>query len=226
MAWFPEPAVVSILLDANRVAPHRSHVSDGIIGDATHAASVSDHNPDTDGGVHACDITHDPANGFNSWFWANVISNRMLRGEETRVKYLVANAGDGPDLIFHTNNPRWVQNGSYKTEHRNHLHVSIKYTDEAENDTSPFFSAGLNTEGDPVTPQEVQQIAEAVNAVVGNRVIGAVQTTLRDVTVPSIVNSVVSKLATALSSAGLGSIIDTEAIAKAVNDELHKRTAS
>lgn len=157
MAWFAEPAVVHILLDANRVAPRRSHATDGIIGDATHAASVSDHNPDTDGGVHACDITHDPAGGFDAWAWAHVVAQRIIEGKEHRVKYLVSNSGTGPDMIFNPSvSLTWRQNGSYKTEHRSHLHVSILYTDAAEQDVSDFFVApGQDPQAPPKPPHYI-----------------------------------------------------------------------
>lgn len=159
MAWFPEPAIVSILLDANRVAPKRSHASDGIIGDASHAASVSDHNPDTDGGVHACDITNDPAGGFDAWQWAHAVSNRIVQGLETRVKYLVSNDGKGCDQIFSKRDGVWAwrQNGSCKTEHRSHLHVSILYTDAAENDQTPFFSPAAPKPTTPPAPPPAQE---------------------------------------------------------------------
>lgn len=204
--------MVSILLDANRVAPNRSHASDGIIGDATHAASLSDHNPDTDGGVHACDVTHDPAGGFDAWHWAQHIANRMLLGTETRVKYLVSNNGSGPDMIFHVNDKVWKQNGSYKTEHRNHLHVSILYTDAAENNTSPFFSADLPGAQDmPLTQADL----DAIKTVVGNYVIGTLQTNLKD-SVKVITNAV------NLSAAASGGAT-ADAIADAVANELHSR---
>ena len=57
----------------NAAAPNRSKASDGWIGDASHAARKSDHNPNRtpgdgipDGVVCALDITHDPANGCDA----------------------------------------------------------------------------------------------------------------------------------------------------------------
>lgn len=156
MPWRNAPALTAILADANRVAPNRSHASDGTIGDTAHAASKSDHNPDFDGVVHACDITHDPAHGMDTWYWAQIVADRIRAGAEKRVKYLVSNDGT-VDVIF---NPSvsllWRQNGTAKQDHRNHLHVSILYTDQAENDTSPFFVAGTvpTPEAPDLTPEE------------------------------------------------------------------------
>lgn len=195
MTWKPAPALVSILLDANRVAPHRSHASDGIIGDAAHAASASDHNPDSRGIVHACDVTNDPAGGFDAWAQAHRVSQRISAGLETRVKYLVSNAGTGADQIF-SKNPTWAwrQNGSYKTEHRSHLHVSILYTEAAENDQTPFFSAdsagGQTPQGDPpMTIAELGVIGAAIDKA-SNRVIGTLQTNMKQEFIPAIVAGV------------------------------------
>ena len=159
MAWFAEPAVQTILLSANKVAPNRSHASDGVIGDATHSASTSDHNPDSDGGVHACDVTHDPAGGFDAWHWSHVVADRIKAGLEKRVKYLVANDGAGPDMIFNPSiSLTWRQNGSYKTEHRSHVHVSILYADAAEQDTTPFFVGADAPAPPPQPPPAVEEI--------------------------------------------------------------------
>lgn len=133
--------MTAILQDADRVAPGRSHASDGTIGDPTHAASKSDHNPDFRGVVHAVDVTHDPAHGMDTWVWAQRIADRMRTGAESRVEYLVAyDPARAVDVIFHPSvSLSWRQNGSPKREHTNHLHVSIKYSEAAENDVRPFF---------------------------------------------------------------------------------------
>jgi len=160
MAWFAEPSVKFILLDANRVAPHRSHASDGTIGDAAHSASTSDHNPDTDGGVHACDVTHDPEGGYDAHAWALKVADRIKAGKEKRVKYIVTNDGKGADQIFNPSvSLTWRQNGAYKTEHRNHCHYSILYTDAAENDVTPFFVSDEHPEPPPAPPVEETEVS-------------------------------------------------------------------
>lgn len=143
MSWTAAPALLAILADADRVAPGRSHASDGTIGDPAHAASKSDHNPDFRGIVHACDVTNDPGHGMDTWHWAQVIAGRMMLGQETRVEYLVSFDGN-VDVIFHPSvSLAWRQNGSAKQEHRSHLHVSIKYSEAAENDVRPFFVTAI-----------------------------------------------------------------------------------
>ena len=49
----------------NDAFPNRNKASDGWIGDAAHAASNSEHNPNRAGVVRALDITHDPSNGVD-----------------------------------------------------------------------------------------------------------------------------------------------------------------
>ena len=88
-------------------------------------------------------MTNDPANGMDTWVWAQRIADRIRSGAETRVEYLVSNDGV-KDVIFHLSvSPTWRQNGSSPSqEHRNHLHTSIKHTASAENDIRPYFVAG------------------------------------------------------------------------------------
>jgi peptidoglycan hydrolase-like protein with peptidoglycan-binding domain len=63
MSWRVAASLLVLRDEMNAMAPNRSKVSDGTIGDAAHAATVSDHNPNAAGVVCAFDITHDPAHG-------------------------------------------------------------------------------------------------------------------------------------------------------------------
>lgn len=58
MSYFLAPALVALRDEINAAFPHRSTASDGWIGDTSHQARPSDHNPDyADGGVvRAIDI--------------------------------------------------------------------------------------------------------------------------------------------------------------------------
>jgi hypothetical protein len=165
MTWTNAPALRAIIADANNVAPGRSTASDGTVGDLTHQAqgAQSDHNPDARGVVHAVDITNDPAHGMDTWFWAQIIADRIKSGAETRVRYLVSNDGH-KDVIF---NPSvsmvWRQNGSApKQDHTNHLHTSILSTVAAENDVRPYFvrpGGPVPTPSeDDLTPEQAQKL--------------------------------------------------------------------
>lgn len=219
MAWRNAPALTAILNDANRVAPQRSHASDGTVGDATHAAGKSDHNPDFNGVVHAVDVTNDPAHGMDTWHWAQCVARRMAAGVENRVEYLVSNDGTH-DKIFHPSvSLTWRDNNAEGGQsHRNHLHVSIKYTAAAENDTSPFFVA---EPGAPTTTPEAdmplnQDDIDKINAGVGNRIIGTLQNNMKGEWIPAIVNGVVAAVNKSLPTA-------QHVDATAIVDEVAKR---
>ena len=184
MSWTAAPALRAIIADANNVAPGRSKASDGTVGDLTHQSqgAKTDHNPDARGVVHAVDITHDPAHGMDTWYWAQIIADRIKAGAETRVKYLVANDGD-KDVIFNPSvSMTWRQNGSFKNDHRNHLHTSILSTLSAENDVRPYFvrPGGPTPEAPDLTPEESQMLKDVHAALPLVRDLHAFLTTWRD----------------------------------------------
>lgn len=143
MSYTIPPLLHAILADADRIAPGRSHASDGTVGDLTHQqqGGSSDHNPDGRGVVHAADVTHDPAHGFDRWQQAQRIANRIVAGLERRVKYLITSDGQ-VDRIFNPSvSLTWRVNGNPKNDHTSHLHISILSGSAVENSTAPMFSA-------------------------------------------------------------------------------------
>lgn len=120
---------------ANLLAPRRSKASDGLVGDAAHAATNSDHNPHYVPGVGsnivtALDLTHDPANGFDSYKFAET----LRRNRDRRIKYVISNR-----RIFSSyasgSRPAWTWGGYSGTDpHTNHVHVSV--LDAAISDTT------------------------------------------------------------------------------------------
>lgn len=102
-----------LLGQINTLFPNRDKVSDGWIGDAAHAGRTSDHNPDTDGVVHARDFTHDPVGGLDcDW-----LASRLVRYADSRIKYIIWN-----HKIWQRNG--WVAyNGT--NPHTKHLHLSV-----------------------------------------------------------------------------------------------------
>lgn len=67
MTWYPAPCLLTLRDEVNAAYPNRDKASDGIIGDAEHAARESDHNPDPDsippGVVRAMDLDSNGAPG-------------------------------------------------------------------------------------------------------------------------------------------------------------------
>lgn len=97
--------------------PNRSKVSDGWIGDSTHAVRESDHNPNQDDIVTALDITHDPANGPDTWALAETL--RVNR--DPRIKYVISNRRIFSSLI----SPWQWRSYSGSNKHAHHIHVSV-----------------------------------------------------------------------------------------------------
>lgn len=109
----------------NAKYPNRSKVSDGWIGDTAHAARPSDHNPGADGVVEALDITHDPANGPDTWKLAEI----LRQNKDRRIDYVISNG-----RVFVGLHGKWngVNVGPWNwvkytgtNSHAQHIHVSV-----------------------------------------------------------------------------------------------------
>lgn len=107
----------------NSIAPSRSKLSDGSIGDTAHSSRTSDHNP-FNGVVHAIDITHDPKGGCDGYILAEVL--RM--GKDSRIKYVISNG-----KIFSSIVQPWVwrpYDGVNKHSHHTHVSVTVDGADD------------------------------------------------------------------------------------------------
>ncbi len=145
MAWRLANSLVTLRNQVNAAYPNRDKASDGTIGDAAHAGTVSDHNPNSAGVVTAFDIDSD-LNGGNIWDLANSIKT------DPRVKYLIVNRQiyingwqpyNGPD------------------PHTSHLHVSVgnDYDNPKE-----WNIGGANDMAWKETAEELQAIATQLTA--------------------------------------------------------------
>jgi hypothetical protein len=115
------PACVAALRDANARWPGRVRVSDGVMGDARHQASPSDHNLG-----NAVDITHDPASGCTG----DVIAELAI--QDPRTTYVIWNR-----RIF--NRARAAEGWRAYTGangHTHHCHVSVRV--DARDDDRPW----------------------------------------------------------------------------------------
>lgn len=128
-APFLSPALAELRSEVDAMAPDRSKVSDGWLGDAAHAARHSDHNPEPDGSVDAIDITHDPAHGVDCSLLADQVKDdpRLVGGGYVIWNWQIWN----PD-IARIWRPYTGTNG-----HTKHMHVSV--SDRGQNDTSPWL---------------------------------------------------------------------------------------
>lgn len=133
MTWRLAHSLETLRAQVNNLVPGRGKSSDGSIGDESHSARESDHNPDANGVVKAIDITHDPIHGFNSYQFADM----LLRNKDDRVKYVISNfrisSGSGQS------EPAWTWRPykcpPNKNPHDHHVHISVK-ADQAHYDNS------------------------------------------------------------------------------------------
>ncbi|MEV6345279.1 hypothetical protein [Actinoplanes sp. NPDC051851] len=150
--WILVPCLVTLRTEFNRLAPDRDHASDGSIGDAAHASSSSDHNPDETGAtpyedadakneVHAIDVDSDlRRSGWTMKRAVDVIVGRHRAGKDDRLQNVIYNR----KIASRSWGWTWRDyDGS--SPHTEHAHFSARYTTAQESDTSPW---GLLEEDD------------------------------------------------------------------------------
>lgn len=109
----------------NKRWPDRDKRSDGALGDAAHAARESDHNPDSQGYVHAIDIDEDLRGSKNDNQWlADQIGAyaRMRRSGWERLKYMIYEnriASGTHASQF------WTWRNDPTIGHEHHMHISF-----------------------------------------------------------------------------------------------------
>lgn len=113
----PAAACRQAISDANRRWPNRRKASDGIMGDARHQRTPSDHNLG-----NAFDITHDPRSGCDG----SIIAALAIR--DPRVTYVIWNR-----RIYNRSraNEGW-RRYTGRNPHTQHCHVSIRSTSRGD----------------------------------------------------------------------------------------------
>lgn len=118
--------------------PDRSRISDGGLGDTSHAARLSDHNPNAEGIVCARDFTHDPVHGPD----ARKLAEHLLSTHDKRIKYIISNGEIASGLG--ANHTPWVWRPyTGMNAHRHHMHISVRSPDEFYDDSSEWDLKGL-----------------------------------------------------------------------------------
>lgn len=113
MSWRLAASLEVLRSQLNAAFPTRNKASDGTIGDAAHAATKSEHNPNSAGVVTAFDITHDPSSGLDGTKLASFL---IL---DSRVWYVI------------WNNRIWEASTGWRQyfgadPHTSHVHISTK----------------------------------------------------------------------------------------------------
>lgn len=135
--WRVARCLETLLEQLNEMAPKRSKVSDGAIGDADHQNRASDHNPHCaapdDPTVTARDFTHDPDNGADM----NVITERLRKSQDKRIKYVIWNKRMFSSYPTSTH-PAWTWRPySGPNLHTVHAHVSVQ-CNASKDSTEPW----------------------------------------------------------------------------------------
>lgn len=132
--WRLAKSLIAMEAEADRIAPNRNRASDGSIGDQSHQARQSDHNPDGDKTVDALDLTHSPERGWDTHARARQVAQNVKNGIERRIKYIISNR-----QIFSKKNGEWAwRKYTGVNGHTQHAHYSIE--DAYQDDTSAWFS--------------------------------------------------------------------------------------
>lgn len=134
--WYAATPLITLRDALNRHWPHRDHASDGFIGDARHAATKSDHNPDPHSTPPGCVRGGDyDADGIHAPFVAEHLRQLGAAGDR-RLAYVIYNRRyTGPDTGW-----RWVE---YTGEdpHTSHIHVSSAPAGDRDDAGWPFLEA-------------------------------------------------------------------------------------
>lgn len=129
-SWRLAKSLEVLLAQVNQMYPHRDKSNDGTIGDTSHAARKSDHNPNGAGVVCAMDITHDPASGCDSY----ALAEQFRKVKDPRVQYVISNR-----KIANAD----VQNWKWRpytgvNPHDHHVHVSVRQSAKFYDDKSAW----------------------------------------------------------------------------------------
>ncbi len=139
--WYAAPSLVTLRKEVDARWPGRSRASDGVIGDARHAAGSNSHNPvgsgggpqvGTRGAVHAMDIT---ASGIN----VSALLSAVVG--DPRVWYVIH------DGRIWSRTTGWASTAHSGDPHTTHIHVNLREDSQAaavaaENDTRSWFDTG------------------------------------------------------------------------------------
>lgn len=125
MAWRLAHSLDVLRSQVDAAYPGRNKSSDGTLGDASHSARQSDHNPDDHGVVRALDLTHDPTH-----FDAHAFANRLWVYRDERIKYVISNRRIWTPAISREWRPYRGTN-----PHTQHAHISVVSTALADSGT-------------------------------------------------------------------------------------------
>jgi len=143
MTWRLAKSLEVLRAQVDKLAPERSRLDDGTIGDEAHSSRLSDHNPNKAGVVCALDLTHDPHGGFDSYAFADMLK----MNHDVRLKYVISNSRiwnptvSGKWRPYHGINP-----------HDKHVHISVRADASHYDSDLPWILATLPPPDPSATP--------------------------------------------------------------------------
>lgn len=144
MAWFLSPALVRLRAEINTLWPHRDRASDGSIGDASHSARRSDHNPDYQAGgiVRAIDVDED---GIPAW---DVVARVIA---DPRTAYVIYEGRIWENPAAFPGRGYW-RTYSGPNPHSQHFHVSVRRGTRWDSNDSPWglLAGGVGNVSNPI----------------------------------------------------------------------------
>lgn len=212
----------------NDAYPNRNKGSDGTIGDEAHQAegTSSDHNPfvkdrDGVGVVRALDITHDPANGVDTY----AMADRLRASGDRRISYGISRGR----IYFGAGNPNAANRLPLYTwrafdgdPHNDHMHVSVSKTQDVYDNDRPWV--GVTPQEDDMDATQAQQLADVHFATTSipdpinpgkriplqtamSRLLSAAPATLSDAQIQAIADRLVASSANGLTAADHAGIV-------------------
>jgi hypothetical protein len=119
--WRLAKSLEQLRTEINAAFPGRNKASDGSVGDTSHSARTSDHNPNDAGVVCAIDVTHDPASGCTG----DRLAAALIKSRDPRIKYLIWNKRMCR-AYPHQGSPAWTWNPyTGANAHQHHIHISV-----------------------------------------------------------------------------------------------------
>ena len=134
--WQLAAALIELERQANTLAPGRNKASDGSIGDQSHANRNSAHNSKPF--VHALDLTHDPAGGFDARKFEEALAAACIAGE-SRIEGIGGyNTATNSERWFAYRDGvwSWIDQDLHGASHKTHVHVEVN--ELADHDARPF----------------------------------------------------------------------------------------
>lgn len=128
-SWHLAPSLAQLRREINARWPNRDKSTDGSVGDLSHAARASDHNPNSRRSVNAIDIDED---GIDAWGLVD------LAITDPRVNYVIYER-----KIWQRKHGSKPRPYSGINAHTKHIHVSIIQSVAAEQNTAPWGIAKI-----------------------------------------------------------------------------------